>query len=301
MLVDDQQPCDYHLASRCVRRAWLCGRDKHSGKDYSHRRRWLIERLLLLARCFAVEIYAYAVMSNHFHIVLHYDPNACLSWSDNEVAKRWIEAFPPKPRPGQDTDTAKAEARAVLLSDSARLDRARRTLGSLSHFMKHLKQPIARRANAEDGCDGHFFEQRFYSGALLSERAVLAAMAYVDLNPVRARLARCIEQCRDASIGDRLRENSVAALTAYLQPLASGLEPIAAPRLEVTLNDYLDLLRDIAAALAEPAPRPTDRVSRWIARTASLRKRQRAYGTFQSLQQWTEKRGFQMRETPLPS
>ncbi len=93
----------------------------------------------MLAQCFAVEIYAYAVMSNHFHIVLHYDPNACLAWSDNEVAKRWIEAFPPKPRPGQDTDTAKAEARAVLLSDSARLDRARRTLGSLSHFMKHLR------------------------------------------------------------------------------------------------------------------------------------------------------------------
>ncbi len=301
MLVDDQHPCDYHVASRCVRRAWLCGRDKRSGKDYSHRRRWLVERLLMLARCFAIEIYAYAVMSNHFHIVLHYDPNACLAWSDNEVAKRWIEAFPPKPRPHQKPDAAKAEARAILLSDPARLHRARRTLGSLSHFMKHLKQPIARRANAEDDCDGHFFEQRFYSGALLSEQAVLAAMAYVDLNPVRAKLARHIEQCHDASVRDRLRENSAAALTAYLQPLVSGLKPHTATRLDVTLAEYLDLLRDMAAAHAAPSPQPTDRVARWIARTASLRKQQRAYGTFQSLKRWTEKRGFQMRETPLPA
>ena len=301
MLVDDQEPCDYHLASRCVRRAWLCGRDKLSGRDYSHRRRWLIERLLLLARCFAIEIYAYAVMSNHFHIIVHYDPNACLTWSDNEVADRWIDAFPPKLRPGQEPDAAKAEVRALILGDPARLDRARRTLGSLSHFMKHLKQPIARRANAEDNCDGHFFEQRFYSGALLSEQAVLAAMAYVDLNPVRAKLARRIEQCHDASVRDRLRENSTATLVAYLQPLASGLESNAANRVNLTLADYLDLLRDIAAALAAPAPVPTDRVARWIARTASLRKRQRAYGNFESLKQWTEKRGFQMRETPLPA
>ena len=298
MLVDDEQPCDYHVASRCVRRAWLCGHDKRTGKDYSHRRQWLIDRLLLLARCFAVEIYAYAVMSNHFHIVLHYDPNAYLAWSDEEVARRWTEAFPPKPR-GADPDAAKAMARQLLLGDPARLARARRTLGSLSHFMKHLKQPIARRANTEDGCDGHFFEQRFYSGALLSEQAILAAMAYVDLNPVRAKIAQRLEQCRDASVGVRLRENSAAALAAYLRPLVSGLPQPNVPRLSVTLADYLRLLRDMATAEISPDAQPTDRVARWIARTAALRKRQRAYGPIESLREWTDKRGFQMRETPL--
>ncbi len=53
--------------------------------------------------------------------------------------------------------------------------------------MKHLKQPIFYQANREDKCSGHFFEGRFYSGALLDENAVTAAMAYVDLNPIRAR------------------------------------------------------------------------------------------------------------------
>ena len=255
----------------------------------------------MLARCFAVEIYAYAVMSNHFHIVLHYDPNACLAWSDEEVASRWTDAFPPKVRPGHDLDAAKAAARALLLGDPARLARARRTLGSLSHYMKHVKQPIARRANGEDGCDGHFFEQRFYSGALLSEKAIIAAMAYVDLNPVRDKLARRLEQCRDASVGVRLRENSTDALAAYLRPLASGLTQPNVPRLGVTLADYLDLLRNMADALTEPRRQPSDRIARWIARTASLRKRQRAYGPIDSLRQWTGHRGFQLREEPLPN
>ena len=89
--------------------------------------------------------------------------------------------------------------------------------------MQHLKQPIARRANEEDGCKGHFFEQRFYSGALLSEEAVLAAMAYVDLNPVRAKLARRLAQCQHASISARLLENSPAALADFLRLLESGL------------------------------------------------------------------------------
>ena len=93
----------------------------------------------------------------------------------------------------------------------------------LAREMQHLKQPIARRANEEDGCKGHFFEQRFYSGALLSEEAVLAAMAYVDLNPVRAKLARRLAQCQHASITARLLENSPAALADFLRPLASGL------------------------------------------------------------------------------
>ena len=255
----------------------------------------------MLARCFAIEVYAYAVMSNHFHIVLHYDPNACLAWSNEEVAHRWTEAFPPKVRRGDDLDAAKAAARALLLGDPVRLARARRTLGSLSHFMKHLKQPIARRANGEDGCDGHFFEQRFYSGALLSEKAIIAAMAYVDLNPVRDRLAQRLEQCRDASVGVRVRENSANALTAYLQPLASGLPQPTVPRLGVTLADYLELLGNMADALTGSQPQPSDRIARWIARTASLRKRQRAYGPVESLRQWTGHRGFQLREEPLPN
>ena len=187
-LVDSENALSYHLVSRCVRGAFLCGRDPVTGRDCSHRRRWLIERLLFLAQFFAVEIDSYSVLSNHFHMAAFHDPKACLGWSEAEVARRWVEAFPPM-EDGAVAEDRKPLERERLLADPERLARARTTLGSLSSFMKHLKQPIARRANKEDGVKGHFFEQRFYSGALLDEEAVLAAMAYVDLNPVRANLA----------------------------------------------------------------------------------------------------------------
>ena len=303
-LVDDAVALGYHLVSSCVRRAWLCGHDQRTGMDYSHRKRWLVERMLALARCFAVEIDAYAVMSNHFHLVVHYDPKACESWSDAEVATRWVEAFPPTER-GAVVEERKAEARELLVGDPDRLARARRTLGSLSCFMQHLKQPIARRANEEDDCKGHFFEQRFYSGALLSEEAVLAAMAYVDLNPVRAKLARRLAQCHHTSISARLLENSPAALADFLRPLASGLargggQKTAAvgrsPRLGVTLAAYVARLETVVEAEAAP-----DHEARWIAGVASLAKHQRAYGPKARLKQWATDHGLRLREAPLPA
>ena len=76
--------------------------------------------------------------------------------------------------------------------------------------MKCLNEPIARQANAEDGCTGHFWEARFQSQALRSERALLAAMAYVDLNPVRARMALTPEASKFTSIRVRIRRDNTA-------------------------------------------------------------------------------------------
>ena len=292
-----------------------------------------MERIDLLGRCFAVEVYAYCIMSNHFHLVARYDPLACWRWSDEEVARRWVDAFPPTEK-GRVVEERKPEARELLLGNPGRLFRARRTLGSLSAFMKHLKQPIARRANEEMGTKGHFYEQRFYSGALLTEAALLAAMAYVDLNPVRAGLAERIEACRETSIAERLRENSAEALEAYLAPLVSGLEageagegrtasaqapsaatrgsaPVAAevpaaenrplPYPSVSQRGYVGMVRAMAEAIVAPTARRPGRVAEWLARNAVLGKRQRAYGPRERLADWIERRGLQFRETPLPA
>lgn len=68
--------CRYHCISRRVRRPWLCGIDPDNGKSYEHRREWVEGRLLELADIFAVGLHAYAVTSNHVHVVVRIDPNS---------------------------------------------------------------------------------------------------------------------------------------------------------------------------------------------------------------------------------
>ena len=143
LLVDPVNACDYHLVSRCMQGAFLCGRDRRTGRAYSHRKQWLVERIKLLACCFAVEVYAYCIMSNHFHLVARYDPLACWRWSDEEVARRWVDAFPPKEK-GEVVEERKPEARELLLGNPGRLFRARRTLGS--RLGAHASRILATRA-----------------------------------------------------------------------------------------------------------------------------------------------------------
>lgn len=70
-------PPYYHCVSHCVRRSFLCGVDSYSGQSYEHRHGWVEQRLWFLSSVFAIDICAYAVMSNHVHAVLHVDNAFC--------------------------------------------------------------------------------------------------------------------------------------------------------------------------------------------------------------------------------
>ena len=83
----------YHITSRCVRRAFLCGYDNQSGHDYEHRRGWIEERIRILSSIFAIDICTYAIMSNHYHIVLKLCPTQVEEWSDKAVCERWLQLF----------------------------------------------------------------------------------------------------------------------------------------------------------------------------------------------------------------
>jgi putative transposase len=144
----------YHIVSRCVRSAFLCGKDKYSSKSYEHRRGLIVDRAKFLASVFHVDICSYAIMSNHYHLVLKV--NDTKDWSIHQVLMNWSSlcSLPYLCQKFLDKqDMEKAEMREVL----SIVKEYRNRLMSISWFMKLLNQDIAFKANAEDGCKGHFF------------------------------------------------------------------------------------------------------------------------------------------------
>ncbi len=83
----------YHITSRCVRRAFLCGVDHYSGQSYEHRRQWVVDRIRLLSSIFAIDICAYSVLSNHYHLVLKVCPGQLEDLSDDDIMDRWCALF----------------------------------------------------------------------------------------------------------------------------------------------------------------------------------------------------------------
>jgi len=279
-LVDSRAPGFYHIISRCVRRSWLCGIDADTGQSYEHRRSWIEQRLESLAEQFSVEIYAYAVMSNHYHLVVYLDPNESLT--DEEVARRWVDIKPPRVN-GEVDEHKRQLAIEEIRSSDERLTLYRRRLSSLSWYMRFLNHPIACRANLEDGCKGHFWESRFKSHALLDEAAVVACMAYVDLNPVRAKIATKLSECDHTSIKRRLKSR-----TEQLLPFAMN-NARAASMINLSQSGYFTYLHNTGLLALQRAP-PSPQLR---ARVLSMASYQRAFGSAQVLEHWLSKVGQQ--------
>jgi REP element-mobilizing transposase RayT len=203
--VQEGQEGVFHCFSRCVRRAFLYGFDPLTRRDYSYRKAWLLERMRFLAAIFAVEVCAYAILANHYHLIVRIRPDLVALWTDLEVALRWLRLFP-RHRDASGAPIAPTEAEIRALADQPeRIALLRKRLCSLSWFMGRLNEFIARAANKEDQVKGRFWESRFKCQALLDEAAIAACMVYVDLNPIRAGLAETPEASDFTSIQERIR------------------------------------------------------------------------------------------------
>ncbi|MCU7878869.1 MAG: transposase [Candidatus Thiodiazotropha sp. (ex Lucinoma borealis)] len=242
----------YHCISRCVRRAWLCGEDPYTGQSFEHRRQWVLDRLRELVDIFAIDVCAYAIMSNHYHVVLHVDAEKAKGWSDQQVIEQWSRLynghmFADRYLAGEVMSKAEWAALSELIG------KWRSRLYDISWFMRCLNEHLALQANAEDNCKGRFWEGRFKSQALLDEGALLTCMSYVDLNPIRAGLAKTPEGSDFTSIQERIetyaqRQQSTKAeqggekqpIRLYSFKCSGGSEPSTG--IDFDLNDYLRLV-----------------------------------------------------------
>lgn len=187
----------YHCITRCVRQAFLLQEGK------TDRKKWLEDRMKEVAEVYAVSVASYAILDNHFHVLLRLDVDIAAAWSDEEVIKRWATLHPPKVKrkPIPITDQWLAEE----AKDKTKVDKYRQRLCDLGWFMKEVKEPLARLCNREDGTTGTFFEGRFKSIAVLDEQALLRTAIYIDLNPFAAGLASTPEQCVYTSLYARIQ------------------------------------------------------------------------------------------------
>ncbi|UML93262.1 transposase [Shewanella xiamenensis] len=233
----------YHCCSRVVRRAFLCGDDSYSGKNYDHRRAWVESLLFELEAVFAIDVAAFAVMSNHLHLVLRVDIETANHWTDREVLEQWHKLFKGDALTQKFAKGELVEAHEVSrLKHSIALYRSR--LCDISWFMRCLNEPIARQANQEDNCTGRFWEGRFKSQALLDEAAVLACMTYVDLNPIRAQLADTPEQSDHTSIQLRILAALKGEQPSNLLPFIGNEHDNQPNGIAFALTDYLQLVED---------------------------------------------------------
>ena len=257
--IQDGQEGVYHCFSRCVRRAFLYGFDPLTSRDFSHRKAWLVERLRLLAALFAIEVCAYAIMENHYHLILRTRPDIVALWSDREVATRWLTLFP-QHRDISGAPMPPTEKEITALADRPeRIAELRKRLCSLSWFMGRLNEFIARAANREDKVKGRFWESRFKCQALLDDAATACCMVYVDLNLIRAGLAGTPEESDYTSIQERIRAWRNATMNAGAAPnLATGqpMNPasvgkrITVPENATAISDHVP---DHLSILAHPS------------------------------------------------
>lgn len=231
----------YHCISRCVRRAFLCGEDRFTGKSYAHRRGWVEEKLLMLAKVFCIDVCAYAVMSNHTHLVLYVDDKKVNRLNDKAIVIRWHKLCKGTLLTQKYIQGEKlSKAERIFFNQTVKQYRER--LSSISWFMRLLNEDIARRANKEDKCTGRFWEGRFKSQALLDEAALAACMAYVDLNPIRAKMAKTPEESDNTSVQKRIDSATISKQPKQLLRFAGMPRQIMPKGLPFELKSYLDLV-----------------------------------------------------------
>jgi hypothetical protein len=173
----------------------------------------LLERF---ARGFYVEIHAFCVMGNHFHLLLTAREDAANAATAAELHRRYRAIHGRRAVPPLGPTDGGGQ---VWPDPDGGLARLRARLGSVSRFVQELKQTFARWYNRQHRRKGYLWGDR-WKGVLVSKAgdAEVVTAAYIDLNPVRAKLVRVPDAYRWSSLG--LTARSPGRARRLLRPLA---------------------------------------------------------------------------------
>ncbi|MGK5093622.1 transposase [Deltaproteobacteria bacterium TL4] len=163
----------YHVMSRTALDGFPLGDVE---KDY------LLELIKGFSGLYLVEIMGFALMGNHFHLLARVLPEG--DFSDEEIRGRLKGFYGDKKH----------------LTDGELL-KYREKLGSLSEFVREVKQSFTRYFNKERKRFGFFWGQRFKSVIVEDGETLINCLAYIDLNPVRAGLVKQPEDYRWNTMG----------------------------------------------------------------------------------------------------
>jgi hypothetical protein len=202
---DPSEVAVLHICARVVRRCFLFGVDPVTGKNHDHRKVWIEDQLKLLAANFGIDLLSFAILSNHFHLILRSRPDVVETWDDTEVARRWLMLCPNRKKKDRSPEEPNEFELNSIRNDPDKLAMIRTRLSNVSWWMRLLCQNIGTRANQEDEQVGKFFQGRYRAVRILDEETLLACSAYVDLNPIRAAMAETLETSEFTSVQRRVQ------------------------------------------------------------------------------------------------
>lgn len=206
--IDPREVVVAHICNRTVRKCFLMGQDASSGKNFDHRKVWIEQYLKQFAASFGVDLLGFAILSNHFHLILRSRPDVVATWSDEEIARRWLMLCPHrKNADGSACQPTEPEIKSIA-GCPVKTQEIRERLSSMSWWMRLLCQRIAMRANREEKETGRFWQDRYRATVLSDEASLLACAAYVDLNPIRAAMCETLEGSDHTSVQRRIEAAS---------------------------------------------------------------------------------------------
>lgn len=197
----------YHLTQTCARNIFLCGYTP-AGFNRDYRRRIIEKRMFFLHSVMAIDIIAYGIQHNHYHLICLPNLEQAQAWSDTEVVKRWFCLHKPTTYPliKQWYESQHKQDKTTYVKRTIR--QWREQLTHISKMMGMLNYRIAVQANQEDKMTGSsFWEKRYKAKRLETQNGLLQCMTYNDLNPVRAGIADTPENSKHTSLYQRIHHD----------------------------------------------------------------------------------------------